>query len=127
MNQPSALTLLWRGLILRCPNCGKGKLFTGIYAMPERCPVCGWVFEREEGYWTGAMAVNLVISELIMATAAIVLAVVVTLNHGPLALVVTAGIFAAALLPFLLYRHSKSLWMSIDFMIHPVDQPGPGR
>ena len=60
---------------LRCPRCGKGKLYSHGYTMYERCAVCGWVFEREEGYWTGAMAVNLVVEqEIVVAVVVIPLA-----------------------------------------------------
>lgn len=108
--------LFWRGLLLRCPRCGKAKLFRRGFTMYDRCPNCDWVFEREEGYWTGAMAVNLVISEIIVAVVVIPLAAMQT----PLLPLLAIGIPATALLPILFYRHSKSLWMCIDFMIHPV-------
>jgi uncharacterized protein (DUF983 family) len=110
------LLLLWRGLRLRCPRCGKGKLFRGVYTMPERCSNCGWVYEREEGYWTGAMAINLVVSELIVAAFVVPLAAMQT----PLLLLFVFGLPWTVLLPLLFYRHSKSLWMTLDFIIHPV-------
>jgi uncharacterized protein (DUF983 family) len=114
--------LIWRGLRLRCPNCGRGHLFRGVYATYERCAYCGWVFEREEGYWTGAMAVNLVIAELIIAGFAIPMAVVLGTTRQPVLLPVAAGIVVSILLPFLFYRHAKSLWMSLDFMLHPAER-----
>jgi len=43
--------LLWQ----RCPECGEGRIFRGRFQMNERCPVCGEKFEREPGYFTGAM------------------------------------------------------------------------
>lgn len=108
--------LFVRGLLLRCPRCGKGKLFRRGFAMYEKCPVCGWHYEREEGYWTGAMAVNLVVSELIVAAVVIPLAAVQT-SLVPLFVI---GLPATALLPVIFYRHSKSFWMSIDFMLNPI-------
>jgi uncharacterized protein (DUF983 family) len=108
--------LFVRGMRLRCPRCGKGKLFRRRFTMYERCTHCGWVFEREEGYWTGAMAVNLVFSELIVAAFVIPLAAA----QVPLVPLFAIGLPITALLPFLFYRHSKSFWMSIDFLIHPV-------
>jgi uncharacterized protein (DUF983 family) len=119
------LLLLWRGLRLRCPNCGKGRLFHGVYAMYARCSHCGWVFEREEGYWTGAMAVNLVVTELIIAAFALPLSFILALNHGPITLFVIVGCVVAVALPFLFYRHSKSLWMSLDFILHPAEWGKP--
>jgi len=32
----------WRaGLAVRCPRCGRGRLFAGFLAVVERCEVCG--------------------------------------------------------------------------------------
>lgn len=114
-------TLLIRGLRLRCPNCGKGKLFLSGFRMYEWCTVCGWRFEREEGYWTGAIAINLVVTEFLVAGFAIPTAVAAAFGKLPLIPVGVIGVCIAIGLPFLFFRHAKSLWMTLDFMIHPVD------
>lgn len=31
----------WRGLICRCPRCGKGSLFNGFLKQVDTCSVCG--------------------------------------------------------------------------------------
>jgi uncharacterized protein (DUF983 family) len=45
-----------------CPRCHAGKIFhRSIFlfpAMHERCPGCGLKFEREEGYFLGAMYIG---------------------------------------------------------------------
>ena len=56
--RPRALTLLWRGVCLRCPRCGARSLFRTWFAMHERCAVCGLRFEREQGYFLGAIYIN---------------------------------------------------------------------
>ncbi len=109
-------TLFARAVTLRCPRCGRTKLFRHGLTMYERCAYCGWVFEREEGYWTGAMAVNLIISELIVAAVVIPLAAA----QVPLVPLLVAGLPFAALLPILFYRHSKAFWMAFDFLLNPV-------
>src|SRR5262245_35220975 len=38
-------------LRLRCPVCGKGRLFRGYFDNPLRCPDCGYFFMREGGYF----------------------------------------------------------------------------
>ena len=43
-----------------CPRCRRGSIFRaslwrGYLAMHERCPVCGLKYEREPGYFIGAM------------------------------------------------------------------------
>jgi uncharacterized protein (DUF983 family) len=39
----------------RCPRCLQGHVFAGLFHMHGHCPVCGLAFEREPGYFTGAM------------------------------------------------------------------------
>ncbi|GAC1502018.1 MAG: hypothetical protein NVS2B14_14630 [Chamaesiphon sp.] len=89
--------------------------------MYERCPVCGWRFEREEGYWTGAIAINLIITELLIALVAVPLAVSLAMAQKPITLLLIIGLPLPFVLPLLFFRHAKSLWMSIDFMVHPED------
>jgi len=84
--------------------------------MYERCSYCNWLFEREEGYWTGAMGINLVVTELVVALGVVVPAAL----QAPLLPLLTIGVSATILLPIAFYRHSKSFWMALDFMIHPV-------
>jgi uncharacterized protein (DUF983 family) len=111
------LILLGRGLHLRCPVCGQGKLYRGWFKMYEQCPVCHFTYEREAGYFTGAMAVNLIVSELIIAAITIPLAV----NQDiPLIPLILWGLTMPILFPLLFYRHTKSLWMSLDHLLHPV-------
>src|SRR5437588_12193016 len=55
---PRALALLWRGACLRCPRCGARSLFRTWCALHERCAVCGLRFEREQGYFLGAIYIN---------------------------------------------------------------------
>lgn len=117
----SVMTSLKRGFLLRCPNCGRGKLFRRGFTMYEKCSVCGWRFEREEGYWTGAVAVNLVVTELLIAFIVVPLAIVFASANVSLALLLIVGLPLPIVLPFLFYRHAKSLWMSIDFIVHPAE------
>lgn len=119
--------LLLSGLLLRCPYCGEGKLFRKGFKMYEKCPVCGWHFEREEGYWTGAMAINLVVAEFIVVGIGMPLAIWLAYAHVPIAYFLIAGLPLTVLVPLLFFRHSKSLWMSVDFMLHlpePEEEPG---
>ena len=114
-------TGLIRALLLRCPYCGKGKLFRRVYTMYEKCSVCGWRFERESGYWTGAIALNLVVTELLIAIVIVPLATWLAITQQPITLLLIIGLPMPFILPFLFFRHAKSFWMSIDFWVHPVD------
>jgi uncharacterized protein (DUF983 family) len=110
------VTLFWRATLLRCPRCGKAPLFRGGYTTYRRCTFCQWRFEREEGYWTGAMAINLVVADFVIAAVVIPLAIAGTPVIPLLALAFPLPI----LLPIVFYRHAKAYWIALDFLIHPV-------
>lgn len=46
---------------MKCPRCHEGKLWRSplykmkLYDMHENCPVCGFKYEQEPGFWYGAM------------------------------------------------------------------------
>ena len=117
----SFTTGLIHALLLRCPYCGKGKLFRRGFSMYEKCPVCGWRFERESGYWTGAIALNLAVTELLIAIVIVPLAAWLAITQQPITLLIIIGLPLPFILPFLFFRHAKSLWMNFDFRVHPVD------
>ena len=103
---------------LKCPRCCKGSLFQRWFTMFARCPECELKYEREQGYFIGAMYIN----------------------YGATVCLVFPGYFATAqftFIPFLVnlcfwgvvsaifpiyfYRYSKSLWINIDYAINPKD------
>lgn len=112
-------TLLLRGLGQRCPVCGQGKLFHGIFKMNENCPICGFKFEREVGYFTSAMAIDLVVSELIAA--AIVLPLAANLTIPAINVMLIGGPFVL-FLPLILYRPSRSIWLAMDHYLNPASR-----
>lgn len=56
--------LLIRILQKKCPHCGKGHIFEkksglpGFPKMKEHCENCGYLYNREPGYFLGAMYVS---------------------------------------------------------------------
>ena len=56
-----------RGLRKRCPSCGQGKVFSSFFRLNKNCSICGFRFEREPGYWTGAIAMNIAFVEVWVA------------------------------------------------------------
>ena len=57
--KPPLLGAIFRQL---CPRCRAGSIFcASIFRFPkmhERCPTCNLKFEREEGYFLGAMYIS---------------------------------------------------------------------
>jgi hypothetical protein len=56
----------------------------------------------------------------LIALIVVPLAIAFAAAHQPLTLLLIA-LPLPVLLPFLFFRHAKSLWMSFDFIIHPND------
>ena len=111
-------TLVGRGVRKRCPMCGRGKVFRTFFKMNPSCPSCGYMFERESGYWTGAMIVNIAVAEIWFALlfGVVVLATLPDIPWAPLLIV---ALVTNGLLPIVFYPHSKTLWMALDLYFHP--------
>ncbi len=77
------------------------------------CPRCGLRFEREEGYWTGALAMNFVLTGTVFAVAFITL-VAVTAPNVPVSTLLAVLVPITVLGPLLGYPISKTLWVAID-------------
>lgn len=59
-----ALTLLSRGICLRCPHCAEGHLRQSWLKLKLKCPACGLRTDRgEEDFFNGGMMWNIVFSE----------------------------------------------------------------
>jgi uncharacterized protein (DUF983 family) len=119
------MQIVRRAARLRCPNCGRGRLFRGVFRMLNRCPECGLSYFPEQGYYVGAMIINYV------ATTAVVVAIflLTTLFRDFTTLSVNSKIllwmaFAVAL-SLLLMRHAYSFWLGIDFWIKPRQPDAP--
>jgi uncharacterized protein (DUF983 family) len=111
--KPSRLHMLWRGLTKRCARCGSGHLFHGWFKIVDTCPRCGLKFEHEEGYWTGAIAVNTVIIGAIFA-AVFITALILTVPDVPWGALLVVVVPIMALGPLFFYPFSKTIWVAID-------------
>jgi len=87
--------------------------------------------EREEGYFLGAMAINLVVAEFVPLFGAVAL-IIGTWPNPPwnvlqIAVPVLMGLFPIGLFPF-----SRMLWLALDWTFRPptrdsrLDHPRPG-
>jgi uncharacterized protein (DUF983 family) len=111
--QPSRGLMLWRGLTRRCARCGSGKLFRGWFKMVDDCPRCGLHFEREAGYFAGALAINLVLVGGLF-TIVFITMLVLTVPDIPVGLTLAVCIPIVALGPIVAYPFSKTLWVAVD-------------
>ena len=102
----------------KCPTCLRGTVFTGAFTMNETCPECAVRFEREPGYFLGAMYVSYMLS------IPIVIALTAMLSFTLLSAweLHWAAIAAWMLYLFLVpavFRYSRIMWMHVDRHFNP--------
>jgi uncharacterized protein (DUF983 family) len=91
--------------------------------MAERCPVCGLVFERETGYFIGAIYINYALTVGLALVGYFVLEVWV--SPSPVWQATVWGIFAI-LFPLWSFRYSKAFWLALDHLVDPTEGGRPG-
>jgi uncharacterized protein (DUF983 family) len=111
--KPSRLQMLGRGAAKRCPRCGSGDLFHRWFSMVPDCPRCGLHFEREQGYWAGAIAVNTIIVGAVFALV-LVVTMALTVPDIPWVALLIVTIPLMAIGPLIVYPFSKTVWLAID-------------
>ncbi|MDH4117708.1 MAG: DUF983 domain-containing protein [Acidimicrobiia bacterium] len=122
MRDPAAgfWTLVGRALRRRCPRCGNGPSFETWLRMAENCPACGFRFEREHGFWVGAMIINTILS-FASLLAVFVGGWVAFWPNVPWTGLLVATVSVAGVTPLLYYPMSKSLWSAIEMSYHELE------
>lgn len=123
MDRRRVVRVLRNGLWLRCPRCGATRLFDGLFHMRDVCANCHLRFEREPGYFVGAIYVNYGLTVVAMVIGFLLLEHFAGLTASS-QLPIWIGF--AIVFPLLGYRYSKSLWLSVEFLINP-EEPAPLR
>ncbi len=109
--RPQVETLIWRGLRLRCPRCGKGKLYRRFLKMHDRCPQCKLRLEREPGYYLGASYINYGITAISMTAMFLFLRLGMNISTQT----IIWPLFSFCLVfPLLIFRHARALWLAFD-------------
>ena len=112
--------LLARGLFMKCAVCGGGRLFKGWFNIKPHCPSCGFDFNREPGWYIGAMIMN---TAGAMGAFVFLFAAGVWLtwpnvpwNSMSVVIAILVGIF-----PVVFYPVSKTLWLAVDILLHRME------
>jgi uncharacterized protein (DUF983 family) len=111
---------LLRALRLRCPQCGRGRMFEKWLKQLPRCSVCHLKFDRgEHDYFIGAYTINLIVAELAVV-AGMLLGMYLTWPDVPWNTIKWMLLPLAIGLPLLTYPFSKSIWLAIDLIYQPA-------
>jgi len=86
--------------------------------MRDACAACGLRYEREQGYFVGAIYVNYLLTAALGLGGVLLLDGVLGLT---LAQQLALAIPAMLLAPLLFFRHARSLWLAIGFLVETLD------
>ena len=86
--------------------------------MNDRCAVCGLKFEREQGYFLGAMAISYALA---VALVAVLAALLWAVTSWSLERAVVVTFLPLALLAPTLAKFSRVLWIYFDRSVDPTD------
>lgn len=115
----SPLAILSRSLRLRCPVCGRTPIAERPFRIRHHCPACRALFKREEGFFVGAIAINLVATEGFT-----ILLCLVGLLFFDFRTLFTALFATALVLPVLFYHHAWSAWLGFDHLVESLPRYG---
>jgi uncharacterized protein (DUF983 family) len=99
------------GLACRCPNCGKGPLFSGFLTVRERCDICGKDLRAADSGDGPAVFIILIVGFLV-SFAALVTEVAV---HPPVWLHLIVWLPLTLFLCLALLRPFKGVMLALQF------------
>ena len=99
----------------RCPYCLRGKVFTGVWRMPETCPECGIIFAREDGYFMMSVFIGYVICAVAVIPAIVLMYL---LQASPWWYLGSSALVLLPLTP-LIFRYSRLIWLHLDEVLDP--------
>lgn len=125
--RPSIFALLSRCLRLRCPVCGRASIVARPFHIRHHCPSCDALFQREAGFFVGAIMVNVVTTEVVIIAVYLISLLFISSHYQ---LMITFLIVLALLFPLAFYHHSWSIWLAFDHLVEKLPRhvaPTTGR
>jgi uncharacterized protein (DUF983 family) len=107
-----------------CPICFRGKVFRGLISMHEFCPQCGSRYEREHGFFIGALYVAYWMS---VAALSSLMALFWVLGAGSASrsLLLAAAVYVP--ISVAVFRYSRVVWMHLWQILDPRGTVTPGE
>ncbi len=107
-------------LTCKCPKCKNGKIFNNrgnllllnIPKMNDKCPVCNYKFERETGFFFGAMFVSYGLAVAQMIASLVVFWYFIDLSPLRVFAIIAT---IAVLLGTINFKLSRSIWIYIFY------------
>lgn len=94
----------------RCPMCNTGRAFKGPVAMHSQCSECGAVFDRDEGFWTGAITLPYIFASFwVVGILSFIFAIGEIMNPNLIWIVPGSTVTLSAMV----YPLSKRMWLGM--------------
>jgi hypothetical protein len=88
--------------------------------MNTHCDYCGLIYEREQGYFVGAIYFNIIGTESVLLATLILYGLIT----GEISQTILTVLIALAFtLPLFFFHHSRSLWLCVDHILNPREKP----
>jgi uncharacterized protein (DUF983 family) len=127
VSRPPLSQIVGRAAHWRCPHCGRGRLFRGVFRMFLRCPECGLSYFPEQGYYLGAMIINYILTTACVVTIFLLSLLFPDFTQFSTNTKVLLWMAFAIVLSLSLVRHSYSYWLGLDFWIKPRQPDSNGK
>ena len=112
LSQPHArFQAISRIVRLRCPACGIGPLFRGLFAMEPECSHCGYSYRREPGFYLGSIYINYGVTAIATILLYALMVVGVGTTHERALMV---SVMVAVVLPIVMFRWARALLLALD-------------
>jgi uncharacterized protein (DUF983 family) len=108
-------------LRLRCPVCRQGPIFTGLLGMHTQCPACRYVYEREPGYFLGAIVIGYAVAVPAVAGLGFLIHALAPSLDWTLAFIIGFVLYLG--LTPTVFRYSRAIWMYVDHWLDPPSGP----
>ena len=117
----SRLQTMVRAVRLRCPACGIGPLFRGLFAMAPECGRCGYSYRREPGFYLGSIYINYGVT----AISTILLYALMVMGLGAShERALAVSLVVAVVLPIVLFRWARALLLALDNSVNAYQSHG---
>ena len=103
-----------RSLLLRCPECGQGKVAKNWRQTYDECLRCGFDFRVEGGFYLGSIYLNYGLMSVVTLAVGLPL---VWWGYVPPRTASTVGVIFCVLLGVWFWRYARSLWLGLTYYI----------
>ena len=121
MDGVSGTRVILRGLFMACAACGGRGLFHHLWKIRESCAKCALVFDRSDGYWIGAVAVNTMMSGFLLLVT-VVVSFLLALPDPQWQPVLIPSVAVGAIAPVFLDPISRTFWTSMVALGRPPEK-----